>query len=181
MLAHRRVDRHSATVLTNLAHRLYPTPGLRLSALRPQAPQSISAARDVDHALGPLLDAAAQDGVTVIAVSEYGIAGAHRPVNINRELRRQGYLSVYTQQGREYLDPGQSRAFAVADHQVAHIYVRDDADLSRVASLVNDLDGVDQVLDRTQQQRLAIDHPRSGELVSIAEPGGLVHLLLLAR
>lgn len=137
----------------------------------PHSPQAITAAADVDAALEPLLTYAAEHDVTVIVVSEYGIAPAHRPVDINRVLRREGYLSVYTQQGREYLDPWTSRAFAVADHQAAHIYVHDVADIARVAAMVGALDGVDEVLDREQQQRLSIDHPRAGELVAVAEPG----------
>ncbi|OOK76817.1 type I phosphodiesterase / nucleotide pyrophosphatase family protein [Mycobacterium kansasii] len=108
--------------------------------------------------------------MTTVVVSEYGIAPANNPVDINRRLRREGYLNVYTQQGREYLDPWTSRAFAVADHQVAHIYVRDESDIARVAALVAELDGVDAVLDRNAQRSLAIDHPRAGELVAIAEP-----------
>ncbi|BCI88583.1 hypothetical protein NIIDMKKI_37890 [Mycobacterium kansasii] len=100
--------------------------------------------------------------MTTVVVSEYGIAPANNPVDINRRLRREGYLNVYTQQGREYLDPWTSRAFAVADHQVAHIYVRDESDIARVAALVAELDGVDAVLDRNAQRSLAIDHPRAG-------------------
>ncbi|WP_204080927.1 nucleotide pyrophosphatase/phosphodiesterase family protein [Mycobacterium riyadhense] len=137
----------------------------------PRSPLAIAAAVDVDAALAPLLAVAADRGMTTIVVSEYGIAPAHNPVDINRLLRREGYLNVYTQQGREYLDPWTSRAFAVADHQAAHIYVGDDSDIARVAALVKDLDGVDEVLDRNRQQALSIDHPRSGELVAIAEPG----------
>ena len=78
---------------------------------------------------------------------------------------------MYTQQGREQLDPWTSRAFAVADHQVAHVYVADPADLKRTRDLLEALPGVDEVLDREQQTRYGIDHDRSGELVVIAQPG----------
>ena len=63
-------------------------------------------------------------------LSEYGITDARRPVDVNRALRRAGLLNVYTQAGMEYLDPWTSRAFAVADHQIAHVYVRDPADVA---------------------------------------------------
>ncbi|KAA1249556.1 alkaline phosphatase family protein, partial [Mycobacterium simiae] len=62
------------------------------------------------------------------------------------------------------------RAFAVADHQTAHVYVSDESDIARVAEVIKALDGVEQVLDRHAQQHLAVDHPRSGELVAVAEP-----------
>ena len=37
------------------------------------------------------------------------------------------------EEGGELLDPPQSRAFAIADHQVAHVYVEDRHDMPRVS------------------------------------------------
>ncbi|ONF64609.1 alkaline phosphatase family protein [Amycolatopsis keratiniphila] len=141
-----------------------------LQRFGPDAPQARKAARELDNALAPLLDDARNAGATVVALSEYGITNVHRPVDINRALRREGLLEVYTQAGMEYLDPWASRAFAVADHQVAHVYVRDSADLERVRSIVGELTGVDEVLDREAQARYGIDHERAGELVAVADP-----------
>jgi len=136
----------------------------------PDSPQAVAAARAVDASVAPLLEQARADGVRVVALSEYGITSAHRPVDINRVLRRAGLLEVYTQDGMEYLDPWTSRAFAVADHQVAHVYVPDPADLPRVRDLLAGVPGVDEVLDRAAQARYGIDHPRAGEFVVTAEP-----------
>ncbi|MFD5090439.1 alkaline phosphatase family protein [Amycolatopsis thailandensis] len=141
-----------------------------LQRFGPDGPQAALAARELDNALAPLLDDARNAGATVVALSEYGITNVHRPVDINRALRREGLLEVYTQAGMEYLDPWASRAFAVADHQVAHVYVRDSADVERVRSIVGELTGVDEVLDREAQARYGIDHERAGELVAVAEP-----------
>ncbi len=77
---------------------------------------------------------------------------------------------MYTQAGMEYLDPWVSRAFAVADHQVAHVYIDDDADIPRVRDMLASLPGVDEVLDRSEQAKYGIDHERSGELVVVADP-----------
>jgi predicted AlkP superfamily pyrophosphatase or phosphodiesterase len=142
-----------------------------LQRFGPDSPQADRAAAELDGALAPLLDEAAERGYTVIAVAEYGIEAAYRPVDINRALRREGLLEVYVQDGREQLDPWTSRAFAVADHQVAHVYVSDPSDVERVAALLRGLDGVDEVLNREAQGRYGLDHERSGELVVIAEPG----------
>ena len=120
--------------------------------------------------LGPLLDAARDRDATVVALSEYGITDVSRPVDVNRLLRAEGLLRVYTQAGMEYLDPWTSRAFAVADHQVAHVYVRDPADVPAVAKLCAALPGVAEVLDAAGQGGYGLDHPRSGELVLVAEP-----------
>ncbi len=62
--------------------------------------------------LAPLLDAAVAGCRTVAALSEYGITGVSRPVDINRTLRAERFLRVHTQAGMEYLDPWTSRAFA---------------------------------------------------------------------
>ncbi len=136
----------------------------------PDSPQAVSAARDVDTALGPLLDQARAEGATVVALSEYGITPAKRPVDINRALRRDGLLNVHSQAGMEYLDPWTSRAFAVADHQAAHLYVPDPADRARVRDVVADLSGVDEVLDAGGKARYGVDHERAGDLVAVAEP-----------
>ncbi|NNU27773.1 alkaline phosphatase family protein [Isoptericola sediminis] len=142
-----------------------------LQRFGPESPQADAAAADLDGVLAPLLDQAEADGVTVLVVSEYGITRAERPVHLNRVLRREGLLEVYTQAGREQLDPWTSRAFAVADHQVAHVYVDDASDAARVAALLRTVPGVDEVLDREAQARYGLDHERSGELVVVAEPG----------
>ncbi|WP_281170244.1 alkaline phosphatase family protein [Amycolatopsis nigrescens] len=141
-----------------------------LQRFGPDSPQAVTAARAVDAELGPLLDQARGHGATVVALSEYGITEARRPVDINRVLRAEGLLEVYVQDGMEYLDPWVSRAFAVADHQVAHVYVADESDLPRVRDLVAGLTGVDEVLDRAGQARYGLDHERAGELVAVAEP-----------
>jgi len=129
-----------------------------------------AAAAELDTVLAPLLDAAAARGATVVALSEYGITPVNRPVDINRALRTEGLLQVYTQAGMEYLDPWTSRAFAVADHQVAHVYVKSPADVAAVAKVCAALDGVEQVLGADGKAEYGLDHPRSGELVLVAEP-----------
>ena len=136
----------------------------------PDGPEAIAAAREVDAALAPLLDAARSRDAAIVVLSEYGITAAHRPVDINRALRREGLLNVHTQAGMEYLDPWTSRAFAVADHQVAHVYVADPADIPRVRDIVAALPGVGDVLGDAGKAAYGIDHPRAGELVAVAEP-----------
>ncbi|MEU6348398.1 nucleotide pyrophosphatase/phosphodiesterase family protein [Streptomyces sp. NPDC047072] len=136
----------------------------------PDSPESARAARELDAALGPLIDHFLAEGATVVALSEYGIAPVSRPVDINRALRRAGLLEVHTQDGMEYLDPWTSRAFAVADHQLAHVYVRDPADTETVAKLLTELDGVDSVLGAEGKAAQGLDHERSGELVALAAP-----------
>ncbi|MFD4509184.1 alkaline phosphatase family protein [Streptomyces sp. NPDC058457] len=135
----------------------------------PQSAETARAARRLDDALRPLIDHFLHEGATVVALSEYGITPVSRPVDVNRSLRRAGLLEVHTQDGMEYLDPWTSRAFAVADHQVAHVYVRRPEDLEEVAKILAGLDGVDRVLDAEGKAAHGLDHERSGELVAVAE------------
>jgi predicted AlkP superfamily pyrophosphatase or phosphodiesterase len=141
-----------------------------LQRFGPSAPQAAKAAADLDVTLAPLLDTAAARDTTVLALSEYGITEVSRPVDVNRVLRAEDLLRVYTQAGMEYLDPWTSRAFAVADHQVAHVYVRDSADRPAVAALCAGIPGVAEVLDAPGKAAHGLDHPRAGELVLVAEP-----------
>lgn len=137
-----------------------------LQRFGPGSPQAASAPAELDRVLGPLLAADA----TVVVLSEYGITDVNRPVDVNRLLRAEGYLRVHTQDGMEYLDPWTSRAFAVADHQIAHVYVRDPADVGAVAARCRDLPGVAEVWDADGKARHGLDHPRSGSLVLLSEP-----------
>ena len=142
-----------------------------LQRFGPNNPRAAKSAAQLDAALAPLLDEAEARGYAVIAVAEYGIEDAHLPVDINRVLRREGLLEVYVQDGKEQLDTWASRAFAVADHQVAHVYVQDAGDVARTAAILRATRGIDEVLDRNAQGKYGLDHERSGELVVIAEPG----------
>jgi len=141
-----------------------------LQRFGPSSPRAAAAAAELDDVLGPLLDDAAAQDATVVALSEYGITDVDTPVHVNRALREQGLLHVHTQDGMEYLDPWTSRAFAVADHQLAHVYVKDPADLPAVQKLCAALPGVDQVLDAAGQAGYGLDHERSGDLVLVADP-----------
>jgi predicted AlkP superfamily pyrophosphatase or phosphodiesterase len=141
-----------------------------LQRLGPDHPDIADDLAEIDSVAGDLIVRAQALGRRVIVLSEYGIVPVSRPVHINRALRAAGLLAVRDEEGGEILDIPRCRAFALADHQVAHIYVRDDADLPAVRTLLASLDGVDHVLDRAEQKDWGLDHKRSGELVAIAEP-----------
>jgi predicted AlkP superfamily pyrophosphatase or phosphodiesterase len=124
---------------------------------------------DIDALCGRMFEAAERQGRSVIVVSEYGITPVSGAVHINRALRETGLIRVREEMGRDVFDAGASRAFALADHQLAHVYVRDRADRPAVHALLSGLDGVETVLDEEGKQAAGLDHPRSGELVAISE------------
>ena len=137
----------------------------RLGPNHPRIAQDVAA---VDQICGELIEAARRAGARVVALSEYGITPVSNPVHINRALRKAGYIQIRDELGRELLDAGASRAFAVADHQIAHIYVAEPALIPEVKALVESLPGVDEVLDASGKRQRGLDHPRSGELVAIS-------------
>ena len=110
-------------------------------------------------------------GASVIVLSEYGITNVSRPVHLNRVLRQRGLVAVRNEMGRDVFDPGASAAFAVADHQIAHIYVNDRSRLNEVRALIEAVDGVETVLGREDQTSYGIGHARAGDLVAVAAAG----------
>jgi len=137
----------------------------------PDDPRSAQAVRDLDAECARLVEMARGKNAHVVVLSEYGIEAATRVVFVNRLLHEKGFLRVQETSHGQLLDCGACRAFAVADHQCAHVYVRDAVDLGPVRTLLQKTPGVARVLDRSQQRELGIDHERSGELVCVAEPG----------
>lgn len=125
---------------------------------------------ELDSACEPLLDAVQRVGARVWVVSEYGHVDVTQVVQPNRALRRAGLVAARPGPFGEVLDLFESRAFAVCDHQLAHVYVPDPADLPQVRDLLLGLEGVERVLQGEERQELGLDHARSGELVVLARP-----------
>ena len=123
----------------------------------------------VDEVCGELIAAAERAGAAIVVLSEYGITEVSNPIHVNRALRRAGWLRVREEQGREQLDPGASDAFAVADHQIAHVYVARPELAGEVAQMLRSLPGVERVLDDEGKRAVGLDHPRSGELIAISD------------
>jgi len=124
--------------------------------------------RQVDDVCRDLIEYYEKQGANVIVLSEYGITNVSKPVHLNRILREAGLIAVRVERGLELLDPGASQAFAVADHQIAHVYLNDKTVMSKVRTLLEKTPGVELVLDREQQKAYHIDHERAGDLVVMA-------------
>ena len=125
--------------------------------------------QEIDGVVERLIAHFESRGAKVIILSEYGINDVSRPVHLNRILRNAGYIALREEQGLELLDAGASRAFAVSDHQIAHIYCPDPSIIEAVKSLLAQTPGVAKVLSGDELSAYHIDHPRAGDLVLIAD------------
>lgn len=136
-----------------------------LQRLGPDDPRVTEDYRAVDAIVGGLLAFYREQGVQPIILSEYGITKVTRALALNRMFRARGWIAVKEELGHELLDCGASRAFAIADHQVAHVYVNDPSLLSEVRATLERVDGVATVLDAAGKASVGLDHPRAGDLV----------------
>jgi predicted AlkP superfamily pyrophosphatase or phosphodiesterase len=125
---------------------------------------------EIDGICADLINYYEDRNAQVMVLSEYGITNVSKPVHLNRILREQGLLAIREEMGRELLDAGASIAFAVADHQMAHVYVNDLTYIPKVRDLLEATEGVAKVLDEDEKQAYHLNHKRSGELIAIAQP-----------
>jgi predicted AlkP superfamily pyrophosphatase or phosphodiesterase len=139
-----------------------------LQRLGPRHPAITAELKAIDAVCGELIDHVQRDGARVIVLSEYAITDVTGPVHINRALREAKLLAVRNELGHDVIDPGASEAFAVADHQVAHVYVQRPEMIADVKHLLETVPGVEAVLDTEGKRAIGLDHPRSGELVAMA-------------
>ena len=159
-------ENHSPTLsLVYLPHLDYP-----LQKDGPLAPNIPGELEKTDRVATDLIRFYEERGVRVLVLSEYGISPVSRPVHLNRLFRERDWLSIKNELGRETLDCGGCRAFAVADHQVAHVYVNDPAVRDEVRALLEETPGIDEVRVSAEIWREGIGSERAGDFIAIAAP-----------
>ncbi|HPD16048.1 MAG TPA: alkaline phosphatase family protein [Planctomycetota bacterium] len=148
-------------------------PHLDYALLRhgPSSGQAARAFAETMALLSFLRQRAEQEGYEFLVFGDYAFADVSRPVFPNRLLRERGLMAARNVRGRLYPDLHASRAFAVVDHEVAHVYVRDQAEVPHVARVFEEMNGVDQVWTGQAIAEAGIAHPNSGEVVLVAEEG----------
>jgi predicted AlkP superfamily pyrophosphatase or phosphodiesterase len=118
--------------------------------------------RDLKRAFAP-------SEAAVVLVSEYAlvpVSGAGLP---NVALRDAGLLAMREEEGREVIDLANSKAFAMVDHQVAHVYCEPSA-RSETAAVLGELRAVAEVCCDERLRELGVAHQNAGDLVLLAEP-----------
>ncbi|MBT2161658.1 alkaline phosphatase family protein [Zobellia barbeyronii] len=125
--------------------------------------------KEIDGVVEQLVNHFQKRNARIVLLSEYGITDVNNPIHLNRILRSKGYIAIREERGLELLDAGQSRAFAVADHQIAHIYLNDPSVKLEVKALLESVSGVEMVLMGEELEKAKLNHERSGDLVVVAD------------
>ena len=140
--------------------------------LQKRGPQDEGVQNDIgllDEALGEVLAAARDCEYQVCVFSDYAISPVRSAAFPNRALADNGLFACRIIEGRAYPDFAQSRAFAICDHQIAHIYCRDDPAVIREAREILSTDPrTENVYAGDELIRLGLAHGRCGELVAVA-------------
>ncbi len=140
-----------------------------LQRLGPDDPEVAAELQEIDGLVGDLIRFYEKRSIKSVLLSEYGITRVDRPVHLNRVFREKGWIAIKEELGREAIDLGASRAFAIADHQVAHIYINDSGIEKEVRATLEATEGVGQVLDEVWKHFYSLDHERSGDLIAVAD------------
>lgn len=124
---------------------------------------------EIDGVVRQLVSYYQKQNANIVLLSEYGITNVNNPIHLNRILRKEGLINIRIERGLELLDAGASKAFAVADHQIAHIYLNDSTLKSQVKELLKKIEGVEKVLSDNELEEAKLNHDRCGDLVVIAD------------
>lgn len=137
--------------------------------LGPDHPSISKDLKEVDDVCKDMIEFYEEKGAEIMLLSEYGITKVHNPIFINKVLREKGLIAVREELGLEILDPGASSAFAVCDHQIAHVYIKDKGKSAEIKMLLEQINGIERVLTGKEIEKEQIDHPRAGDLIAIAD------------
>ena len=135
----------------------------------PNGPNVSAELKQIDQVCQKLIEFYEKQNVEVIVLSEYGITEVKQHIPINQFLRKLDYLKVRVECGEDHFDAGASEAFAVCDHQIAHIYIKDKTQIQKIKNQIESLPGIATILDQETKKQFGLDHDRSGDLVLLAK------------
>jgi len=126
----------------------------------------------IDNEVGKIIkavdDSGLRDETTFMVISEYKFYQVDGDIALNRILRRNDLLKVRDIAGHEYLDMELSPAFAMVDHQVAHLYIKSGYK-TKVLKVLEKIDGIDFLLASDEdKKRYHINHSRTGDIVAVS-------------
>ncbi len=157
-------EKHSPTLsLVYLPHLDYP-----LQKVGPSAPSIPEELLKIDAVVKGLIDFYEMRGIRVLVLSEYGISPVTRAIHLNRLFREKGWIQIKDELGLETLDCGASKAFVIADHQVAHVYVNDPLIRWEVRKLLGNTLGIEEVREVGDEWPEGVAMERAGDFIAVA-------------
>ncbi len=137
----------------------------------PGSPRAARALKELEAIVTRIAEQARQAGYRVVVFGDYAITPAKEVIYPNRLLLERGFMSVRDVRGMKYPDFASSKAFAVVDHQIAHVYVFDDNARAWIKDAFASCPSIETVMDDSGKEAAGIAHPRSGDFVLVAKPG----------
>jgi predicted AlkP superfamily pyrophosphatase or phosphodiesterase len=140
----------------------------------PDSPQALAAVKELDDVLDKLIPAAEQayqgQNLVWLVASEYVITPVDHVSYPNRLLRQAGLLQVKNDGSGELIDFASSKAWALVDHQMSHVFVtdRDATAIQNVVELFRREQGIAEVLAGDDRKKYALDHERAGDVVLVS-------------
>lgn len=146
-----------------------PTLDYDLQRFGPDHPRTDKSFTLLTRQLLRLQEFAAAHSMELEVIGDYAINTVTRaPAFPNRTLRTAGLFNVRPINSRAYPDFYTSRAFAMCDHEFAHVYVRRAEDIALVKHVLEASGDYETVEVRDAQEWA---HPNAGEILIVAKEG----------
>lgn len=136
----------------------------------PESQQYAKSVGELDELIGSFLlflNSKFKDEYEIMIISEYSFNTVTNSVSPNKILKKEGLLKTRTISGKEYLDFEMSNAFAMSDHQIAHVYTQPGYD-DQVLEIFQETNGISKILNSETQKTMNIKNNRSGDLIFCA-------------
>jgi predicted AlkP superfamily pyrophosphatase or phosphodiesterase len=125
------------------------------------------------HELKPLLieliHAAKEYNYNILIFGDYAMKQVNKTIFPNRILKEAGLFLTRNVKGMTYPNLYTSRAFAIVDHQVAHIIIKEKSDIPDVINIFKGVNGIKEILDEKGKENFGINHTRAGDIILIAD------------
>ncbi|HHX7182127.1 alkaline phosphatase family protein [Bacillus cereus group sp. BY128LC] len=140
----------------------------------PESEAAKRSIKEIDSLIGNFVEQLEErnlkEQTRLVILSEYNFKTVNRPIFINQTLNKEGYVAIKHVENMDFLDLEMSKAFALADHQLAHVYIQDSRDIGGVKEILERTPGIAEVWGEEEKRVHKINHELSGQLIAIAEP-----------
>ena len=131
---------------------------------------------DVDDMLGELIasvkEAYRSPAPLWLVTGGFTVSPVENVFRPNRVLYEAGWLELRDGDDGQIADLKRSRAFALVDRQVSHVFVADGqpSTIAQVAKLFRSQDEIDETLVGEERRRFDLEHRNSGDVILISAP-----------